>query len=170
MDTGEGPRCLGVDAQRRPVLGPREFRREVAGEQERVAGSLPKGRNLDGEDAETIEEIGPEPTVHHRLRGIDVHRCDDARVDLHVGPASDPAYGALLERAEELRLLGHGHRRNLIEKERPAVRLLEVAYGAGRGPGEGALLVAEELVLDEVLRHRRAVHCDVDLDFRADRR
>src|SRR5213075_3207980 len=41
-----------------------------------------------------------------------------------------------------------------------AVRLLELPHAAREGAGEGALLVAEELALDERLGNRRAVEVD----------
>jgi hypothetical protein len=47
------------------------------------------------------------------------------------------------------------HLADLVEEERAAVGLLEAADAAAVGAGEGALLVAEELGLEERLRDRR---------------
>ncbi len=52
---------------------------------------------------------------------------------------------ALLERAQQLRLQPRMHLADLVEQQRAAVRLLELADAAGDGAGEGALLVAEQL-------------------------
>src|SRR5204862_103390 len=54
-----------------------------------------------------------------------------------------------LEDPQELHLHGRRDRAELVEEEGPAARELEVALLAAVGAGEGALLVAEELTLEE---------------------
>jgi putative protease len=54
----------------------------------------------------------------------------------------------------------HAHVADLVEKERAAVRLLELAPSHLGGPGEGTSLVAEQLALDELLRNGGAVDLD----------
>src|SRR5262249_60569137 len=49
---------------------------------------------------------------------------------------------------------------DLVEQDRAAVRGLEAPLAPRVGAGEGALLVAEELALDELAVDRRAVHRD----------
>ena len=70
---------------------------------------------------------------------------------------------ALLERAEHLGLRVEAHVADLVEEERAAVGLLELADALLRRARERALLVAEQLALDELGRDRGAV----DLDERA---
>ena len=74
---------------------------------------------------------------------------------------------AVLEHAEELHLRGDGHLRDLVEEERAAVRGLESAVALLGGAGERALLVAEELGLEEGLGERGAVDGDERLLRRA---
>ena len=54
----------------------------------------------------------------------------------------------------------HRHVADLVEKQRAALRLLELARGAGDGAGEGALFVAEQLRLDQFRWDRRHVDGD----------
>jgi len=57
-----------------------------------------------------------------------------------------------LERAQDLGLQPWRQVTNLVEEQRAAVRHLELAQLALRGAGEGALLVAEQLRLEQRLR------------------
>src|SRR5208337_3301822 len=49
------------------------------------------------------------------------------------------------------------HVADLVEEDGTAVALLELADAASVGPGEGALLVPEQLALEQVLRDGRTV-------------
>src|SRR5581483_9886160 len=62
----------------------------------------------------------------------------------------------LLQEAEDLRLEPRREVADLVEEDRAAVRDLEEALLLRDGVREGALLVAEELALEELLRDRRA--------------
>ena len=73
---------------------------------------------------------------------------------------------ALLQEAQELDLGGGRDLPDFVEEEGPLVRRGEVPGLPLGGAGEGALLVAEELALEQRLGQRRAVH----LDERAPRR
>ena len=55
-----------------------------------------------------------------------------------------PVDNALLNRAEQLCLQPHLHFGNLVEQQRAAGRLLELADAPGESTGERALLMAEE--------------------------
>jgi hypothetical protein len=79
------------------------------------------------------------------------------------GGAADPVDHALLERAQELGLEAHIHLGDLVEQQRAAVGLLELADAPGDRAGEGALLVAEQLGFEERVGDRGAVHRDEGL-------
>ena len=49
------------------------------------------------------------------------------------------------------------HLADLVQEDRSVVRVLELAELALLGAGEGALLEAEELALEQLRRQRRAV-------------
>src|SRR5213078_2546122 len=65
-----------------------------------------------------------------------------------------------LQRAEDLRLQRERQVANLVEKQRAAMRHLELARLAGNRARERALLMTEELRLEERLGNRRAVDGD----------
>ena len=67
------------------------------------------------------------------------------------------------EHAQQLGLQRRVHLADLVEEERAAVGGLEAADARARGAGEGALLVAEELALEQVLGDRGAVDDDEGL-------
>ena len=74
--------------------------------------------------------------------------------------AADALELALLEHAEQLGLGFGGHLADLVEEERAAVGQLEPADPPGDGAGEGALLVAEQLALDQPRGQGGAVDLD----------
>ena len=87
-------------------------------------------------------------------------RGDDPHVGrLHLAPA-DAGELALLQHAQQAGLGVERHVADLVEEQRAAARLLELARHRPVGAGEGALLVAEELALDQVPRDRRHVDRD----------
>ena len=62
-----------------------------------------------------------------------------------------------LQHAQQLDLQLQRHLGDLVEEQRAAVRALEEALVLAVGAGEAALLVAEQLALDQVRRDRAAV-------------
>ena len=77
-----------------------------------------------------------------------------------LGAAAEPAEAALLQHAQQLDLRRRRHLADLVEEQRAAVGQLEAALPAIGGAGEGALLVAEDLALEQRLGNRRAVDRD----------
>ena len=61
------------------------------------------------------------------------------------------------QNAEQLGLAVERHLADFVEEQRAGVGLLEQAGVVGVGPGERALLVAEELALHQVAGNRGAV-------------
>src|SRR5207248_11404387 len=76
------------------------------------------------------------------------------------GGAAEALDFALLERAQEFRLQARLHLADLVQEQRAAVGLLEAADPPPVGARERALLVSEELRLEQRLRDRGAVHLD----------
>ena len=75
--------------------------------------------------------------------------CGCGRADAHEG--------AGLEHAQQLDLQLERHLGDLVEEQRAAVGALEEALVLAVGAGEAALLVAEQLALDQVAaRWRRS--------------
>ncbi len=82
---------------------------------------------------------------------------DQPHVGLDRLVASHALEPLVLQEPQDLGLHSQRHVADLVEEERAAVALLELADAASVGPGEGALLVAEQLALQKRLRDGRAV-------------
>src|SRR5690606_35626463 len=94
------------------------------------------------------------------LGEVAVGRRDHAHVDLDRLVRADAPDLALLERAQELRLQIEAQLAELVEADGAALGVLEEALTRHDRAGERALLEAEELGLDQVLRNRPAVEDD----------
>ena len=113
-----------------------------------------------GKTPKPVVEVRPEPTYAQVLLQVAVRGGDDPDVDLARLRRAEPLDLAVLEDAQELRLEGGVELADLVEEERPAVGELEPARLRLGRAGEGALLVAEELALDERGGQGGAVHRD----------
>ena len=89
---------------------------------------------------------------------IAVGRGDQAHVDPQRPGAAEPLELVLLQHAQDLGLRAGAHVADFVQEQRAAVGLLEPADPLLVGARERALLVAEELGLEEVLLQRGAVH------------
>src|SRR5438046_1031863 len=101
---------------------------------------------------------GASPPRHAIPPGV--RRRDQADVHrdrLRAPPALDLA---LLHRPQDLRLERQAHVRDLVEEQRAAARLLEPADLASDRSGKRALLVPEQLALEQILGNGGAVDGD----------
>ena len=127
----------------------------------RIAMSSRRSRNggtREGDHVEPVVEVLAEAARRDLLLEILVRRGDHAHVDLDRLGSADALEAVLLEDAQDLRLRHQAHVGDLVEEDRAAVGQLELAPLLGERAGEGALLVTEELRLDQLLRQRGAVH------------
>src|SRR5439155_1569060 len=106
-----------------------------------------------------LEETGEVGTLELRLE-VRVGRGDEAHVDLDRAVGADRGDALVLDDPEQFGLETEGHLTDLVEEERPAVGRLEQPAPRLAGAREGALLEAEQLRLEQLLRDRRAVHRD----------
>ena len=112
---------------------------------------------MDREDIEAVVQVVAELAFGLGLLRRAVGRRDDAHVGRHRLGRADANEGAGLEHAQQLDLQVQGHLGDLVQKDRAALRLLEEAAVLAVGAGEAALLVTEQLALDQVGRDRAAV-------------
>ena len=110
---------------------------------------LAQGRDGEGEHVEAVEEVGAEPPLAHVPREVAVGRGQHPHVHLDRLRGAQPLERPALEHAQQLGLHAEGQLADLVEEDRAAVGHLEAAEGARDGAGEGALLVAEQLALDQ---------------------
>src|ERR1035441_5568092 len=134
-----------------------ELPEEQFRERGQIVGPLPKRRNLQDDRVDSEVEIGPECLLLYVSVEVLVRGGDQADVDLALAHVAEAPEFLLLQHLQELRLDGERHVPDLVEKERPLVRDLEKAELGGDRAGESALLVPEELALQELRRKPGAI-------------
>ena len=99
------------------------------------------------------------PVAQRRVE-IDVGGADQPEVHAHDPVAADRPVLALLQHPQQLGLEVGRHLADLVEQQRAPLGHLEQPFLVALRAGEGPLLVAEQLRLDQVLRDRGAVDLD----------
>ena len=130
----------------------------MLGEHADVLAALAQRRHGDRDDVEPIVEVLAEAALADQGCQVAVGGRDHAYVDRRRLGGAEPPDLAALERAQQLDLQGGRHLGDLVQEQRAAVGFLEQAGLGDGGPGEGAPHVAEQLRLQQRLRHRAAVH------------
>ena len=148
---------LGPDGHRRRLVDAAQVAHDVLDQQRQIGLAVAQRRQLHLDDREAVVEIRAELVRADLLAQAAVGRGDDAHVDRHVVVGADAADLAALEHAQQLGLQVEAQLADLVEEDRAAVRGLEHALARGDRAGEGAALVAEELALEQLGRHRAAV-------------
>ena len=110
------------------------FVQEVLDEDGNVLASLAQGRQDEGNDVETIEEVLQEPAVLHQPLDVAVGRGDHAHVHLLAALRAQGLELALLQDAQELGLQGRAHGPDLVQEDGAAVGEGELALLVGGGP------------------------------------
>ena len=105
-------------------------------------------------------EVLAERSFAHALLEVLVRGRDHANVDLDLLVAADPIERTIGKHTQKPRLQLGRHVADLVEEKRPALGLLEAAATLLLSSGERAAFVAEELGLEEILRHRGGVDGD----------
>ena len=125
---------------------------EVIGEQQDVGLPLAQRRHENREDVQPVVQILAERAGRDRLLEVLVGRRDQPHVRLDRLGAAEPLELPLLQHAQQLDLRRQVDVADLVEKQRAAFGQLEPALLARLRAGERALLVAEELGLDQRIR------------------
>src|SRR3989440_626145 len=162
-----GPRVApeGLDRVRVEALGPllvgdREPLVEVLDEERDVFRPLAQRRDFKRDDVQAEEEVCAEvPFLYLDFQAL-VRRREHAHVNSHRRRRADGLEALLFEDAEHLGLHARAHVAHLVEEESRAVGHLELAALRRGRAGERAADVAEQLRLDQLLRHSRAVQFD----------
>jgi hypothetical protein len=109
---------------------------------------------------QAVVQVLAEVARLHERRELLVRRADDAHVDGFLLRRADLAHFLFLDRAQSFTCIGERQVRHFVEEQRAAVRGLEESVAIGLGAREGALAIAEELALHQVLGDRAAVDGD----------
>src|SRR5690606_40279917 len=92
-----------------------------------VLEALAERREVDGDDAEAVEEVFAERSGADLVGEVPVGGGDDANVDAHRCRPADALELLLLDDAQEFGLEVEAHLGDLVLEERPAVGPLESA-------------------------------------------
>jgi hypothetical protein len=128
------------------------------GEQGLVLHPLPERGHADGKGIEAIVGIAPERAGTHRAGQVSVGGAHHPEVGGQRLDRADPAVGAGLQQAQQLRLHRGGQLADLVEVEGAAACRLHEARLAVARARERPFLVAEQLALEERLGEPRAIH------------
>ena len=125
-----------------------------------VLAPHPQRRNRQRQDVEAVEQILAKLSAFDTVEQFAIGRGDDADVDLDRFAAADRLDRAFLQRAQQLHLCGQRQFADFVEEQRAAGGLDEFAGVAFGGAGEGALLVAEQDLLHQVVGNGAAIDRD----------
>ena len=122
-----------------------------------VLRPLPQGRHRDGDHVEAEVQVLAEVALLDLDLQLLVRGGDDAHVHVDRLLGADALHLALLQHAQHLGLRAQAHVPDLVQEDGALVRQLELPDLLLGGPRERALLVPEQLALDELLGDGRAV-------------
>ena len=135
-------------------------REKLVHERPDVGDPFAERRHLQRDALDPVVDVGPEAPRLHLVLERTQRRRDEPDVHRDLRRSPDTHEPPVLEKPEQLHLCGERHLSNLVEKEGASCRRLDLAAGSLARAGESALLVAEELALEQSLRNRRAVDGD----------
>ena len=113
---------------------------------------------MDDDDAQPVVEVFAESALGDFFRQVLVGGGHHADIDRDVLVAAHAGEFLFLQDAEHLGLGRQAHVADLVEEERAAFGLLELALVLLDGRSESALFMAEEFALDEFARNGGAVN------------
>ena len=139
-----------------PVLGAVDLDGPV-GQQAEIVAAVAERREPEDDRVDPVVEVLAEPSRPDARREVLVRRGDETEVHFLGRFRPDPLDGLLLQCPKELRLHPGRHVPDLVQEERPPLRLLEPPLVRPDGPRERAPLVPEQLGLQQRLGNSRAV-------------
>ena len=134
-------------------------RQKVVGQLQDVFLALPQRRHSNIDSAQPVIQVRSEQAALGQCRQRPIGRRHDACVDALGAAAADALDHQVLDRAEQLRLRSHRQLGHLVEKQRAAVGMLELASPASHA-GRRPLFDAKQLGLDQRLDERGAIDGD----------
>ena len=133
----------------------------MRGQGRQVVTALAQRRHLQWHHVDAIEEVFAEFAALDQRFQRAVRGGDDSYIDGDQPCRADRLDFTVLQHAQQLGLHRQRHVADLIEKQRAAIRELELAgLAASPRAGERAFLIAEQLRLQQRFGNRRAVELD----------
>ena len=117
---------------------------EVFDEHQDVVLAFSKGRHLDGEHVEPIEQVLSEASIRHRGAEITIGRGDDTHVNADRLRASDPLKFPFLQDSQQRDLSLRQQLAHFVQEDRAAISQFETPKPPLGGARERASLMAEQ--------------------------
>src|SRR3990172_5969109 len=105
-----------------------QFLQNMVRQQHHVLATLPRRRQLDGEDLQAIVEVLTEPAGSDGRFEVAIRCCDDAGMNLSLPEAAQPSNLLPLDRLQELRLKVQAKLADLVQEEGPAICRFDQAW------------------------------------------
>jgi len=125
-----------------------------------VGAALAQRRDIDFNDVEPVVQVLTEDAGRYPGAQVFVGGADDAHIDRVFLRRTQRPDDALLNRAQQLGLHGHGQIANFVEKEGAAFSRLKVTLAVLCRAGVSALAGTKKLGFQQVLRNGAAVDGD----------
>src|SRR5439155_1238079 len=165
VDALDGPQQVLVVFGKLQLHGAAE--RRVAGQLQRGLPPIPTGldQRTEAQALESLRHRAPVPLERPRRRlhieSVLAQAEEDRRVaprddpNVHRGGpcCPDPVEGLFLKDPEQLALVWSSQLADLVQEDRPAIRLLEVPLALGDRAREAPLRMAEQLALEQLGRN-----------------
>ena len=148
---------VGRDLDLAAVLGV-EPGQEMIDEHRDLFAPLPQRRDADLDDVQAVVEVFTELMRPHGRLEVAIGGGDEPHVGADGLLAAHARELAVLEHVQQLGLKPQRHLADLVEQERALVRRLELSGFLPVGSGERALLVTEQLRLEQLAGKGGAVH------------
>src|SRR5687768_9758332 len=137
------------------------FGREKLADQPLLVGAQRERREFERDAVEPIVEVFAKFPARDHPPQILVRSADDPQVDLERGLRAEGYHLLLLQHAQQARLQPHGHVADLIEEQRAARGLQDLAFHPLLARArECARAIAEQLAFDQRFGDRRAIECN----------
>ena len=129
-------------------------------QQRNILPSIDQFRHVDQNHAQPVVQVLAEISLRNLLDQVFVGRRKDPRIHVDILVGSDACDLPLLQRPQYLGLRRQTHIADLVQKDRPAVRLFEFSLALFDRRSKRPFLMPEEFALDQFRRNRRTVHLD----------
>ena len=151
---------LATDAGDLAALLSGDARHEMPDQKRDIFAAGSEWRNGQRQHMQPVEKVFAELSGLHLIEQVAVGCGDDPHIDLYGLPSADCFDFALLQGAQELYLRGQRQFTDLVEKQRAAIRLKELAGMTFGRAGERTLLMTEQNRLHEIVGNRAAIDGD----------
>ena len=118
-----------------------------------------QGRQLQGKHVQPVKQVLAKAPRRHLVGELTVGGGNNADIQVDQFGTAQALNFPLLQHPQQFRLQLDGHLGDLVEQQRAAVGLFELAGTGLVGAGEGTLFVTKENRLQHVLGNRRTVQC-----------